>query len=123
MNISKEHLKLNNLLIEIGNILNKTNKVYTKDILYNSLQPCFSTIKKNKFKEAIFYFTMSENMQHWIMIDLLKRFKITKEIISGFRNNIQDEINNQVSLSDRNKDYLCIKISKRIHKYFKNIYN
>ena len=123
MNISKEHLKLNNLLIEIGNILNKTNKVYTKDILYNSLQPCFSTIKENKFKEAIFYFTMSENMQHWIMIDLLKRFKITKEIISGFRNNIQDEINNQVSLSDRNKDYLCIKISKKIHKYFKNIYN
>ena len=114
------HTKFNNLLICVRNILLKYKRIDTKQILFQSLHPCFN-LEEHTLKEALWYFMMSDDMQHWVMIDIFKKYEITKERIKGFSNNIQDLIYNDNSLSDKQKDILA----NKIHKYkinFLNIY-
>jgi hypothetical protein len=120
LTISKEHLQFNKLLIVIRDILNKQQVKPCKDILYKSLQPCFTKIEENEFKEKLWYFLVSENMKDWIMIDLFETFNITQELIKGFINNIQDQLYNNQDLSDKKKDFICLKICKIFNKFYNN---
>ena len=113
----ENHLKFSKMLICVRNVLFKFKKIDTRQILFESLQSCFD-IKENKLKEALWYFMMSENMQHWVIIDTLKKHEITKERISAFSNNIMDYIYNESSLTDKQKDFLSNKIKKYIKQFF-----